>query len=213
VLISVGQAFDYGTLLEGTKVEFNANGTVAADALTYQTAEPDIFVGGDVHTGPKFAIDAIAAGKQGAISLHRFVQPGQTLYLGRDKREYAALDTGKAIVESFDTTSRQKPGEIEVAKAKNSFRDARGTFTEEQLKKETERCLGCGAAIIDDYMCVGCGQCTTKCKFDAIHLKRVYDGEGVSFEKMKPIILKTAVKTMAKIQVRKIKDAFSSKNA
>jgi hypothetical protein len=35
-------------------------------------------VGGDVYTGPKFAIDAIAAGKEAAISMHRFVQPGQT---------------------------------------------------------------------------------------------------------------------------------------
>ena len=46
-----------------------------ADAVTYQTAQPDVFVGGDVYTGPKFAIDAIAAGKEGAVSIHRFVQP------------------------------------------------------------------------------------------------------------------------------------------
>lgn len=214
VLVSVGQAFDYGAVLEGTKVEFNPNGTIKADPFTYQTAEPDIFVGGDVYTGPKFAIDAIAAGKQGAISLHRYVRPGQTLNLGRDRRDYTPIDTGKAVISSYDNTTRQKPSEIEVAKAKNSFRDARGTFTEEQLKKETERCLGCGAAIVDEFMCVGCGQCTTKCKFDAIHLERVYDGEGVSFEKMKPIVLKQAVKTMlVNIPVRKVKDAFSSKKA
>jgi NADPH-dependent glutamate synthase beta subunit-like oxidoreductase len=213
VLVSVGQAYDYGRLLEGTRIELNPNGTVKADPLTYQTAEPDVFTGGDVYTGPKFAIDAIAAGKQGAISLHRFVRPGQTLELGRDRREYLALDTDRAIIESFDNTGRQKPSDIEIAKAASSFRDARGTFTEEQVKKETERCLGCGAVKVDEFMCVGCGQCTTKCKFEAISLERVYDGQGVSFEKMKPIVLKTAVKTMAKIKVREFKDALSGKKA
>lgn len=50
--------------------------------MTYQTAQSDIFVGGDVYTGPRFAIDAIAAGKQGAISIHRFVQPNTSLTIG-----------------------------------------------------------------------------------------------------------------------------------
>ncbi len=86
------------------------------------------------------------------------------------------------------------------------------TFTEEQMKKETERCLGCGAAIVDEYMCVGCGQCTTKCKFDAIHLERVYNGEGVSFEKIKPVVVKTMLKREGKIAVRKVKDVFSKQN-
>ena len=65
VLVAIGQSVRWGELLAGTKAEFNRNGTVKADPVTYQTAEPDIFVGGDVYTGPKFAIDAIAAGKEG----------------------------------------------------------------------------------------------------------------------------------------------------
>ena len=62
VLLSIGQQIIWGNLLAGTKVELNKNGTAKADPVTYQTAEPDIFVGGDVYTGPRFAIDAIAAG-------------------------------------------------------------------------------------------------------------------------------------------------------
>lgn len=207
VLLSVGQSIEWGKLLEGSKVELGRGNTVVADGFTYQTAQPDVFVGGDAYSGPKFAIDAIAAGKQGAISLHRFVQPGQNLLYGRDRREYTCLDKNSLIISGYDNTPRQAPGHNHDSS--KSFKDTRLTFTEEQMKKETERCLGCGAAIVDEYMCVGCGQCTTKCKFDAIHLERIYDGEGVEFQKMKPVVLKTMVKRQGKIAVRKVKDAFS----
>ena len=183
ILLSVGQSIVLGDLLAGTKIEFNGNGTVKADALTYQTAEMDIFVGGDVYTGPKFAIDAIAAGKEAAISLHRWVQDGQTLTLGRDRRNYISLDKSNVSLEqNYDNTKRQQPG-YNSAK-KETFSDTRVTFTEEQVKKETARCLACGATKVDEYMCVGCGLCTTKCKFDAIRLEKVRDVHADIFETM-----------------------------
>ena len=174
VIGAVGQTVDWGTLDVGALKTTKKN-TAEADSLTYQTAQPDIFVGGDCYTGPKFAIDAIAAGKEAAISLHRYVHPGQTLTAGRDRREYRALDKEHAMigVGGFDREHRQTPG-YNAAKAK-TFADARVTFTEEQVRKECARCLGCGATKVDSYLCIGCGLCTTKCKFDAIHLKKVRD--------------------------------------
>ena len=210
VLLSVGQSIEWGNLIAGSKVELGRGNTAIADGFTYQTAQQDVFVGGDAFSGPKFAIDAIAAGKQAAISLHRFVQPGQNILFGRDRREYSSIDKSNLVISGYDNTQRQTPGHN--PESTKSFKDNRVTFTEEQMKKETERCLGCGAAIVDEYMCVGCGQCTTKCKFDAIHLERVYDGEGVSFEKIKPVVLKTMLKREGKIAVRKVKDSFSKKN-
>ncbi|MDR3284260.1 MAG: FAD-dependent oxidoreductase [Treponema sp.] len=212
VLISVGQAIEWGGILAGSKVELNPNKTVKADFFTLQTAEPDVFAGGDAFTGPKFAIDAIALGKEAAISIHRFVQPGQSLVIGRDRREYRALDKQNAVIEGFDNTPRQN-AVPETAVGKKSFKDERGTFTEEQLKKETERCLGCGATVTDEFLCVGCGQCTTKCKFDAISLVRKYDGEGVSYEKLKPIVIKQIVKRKGKIAVKKFTRKFSGKKS
>ncbi len=213
VLLSVGQSILWKELLTGSKVALRNNGTVEADGFTYQTAEKDIFTGGDVYTGPRFAIDAIAAGKQGAISIHRFVQPGQSLVYGRDRRIYKELDKEAAILENYDNTSRQRPADLRSeTKAKESFRDFRGTFTEDQLKKETERCLGCGATIVDTYMCVGCGQCTTKCKFDAIRLERIYDGEGVEFLSIKPQVVKQMVKRQGRIMITKVKDTLGSRN-
>ena len=190
VLYCIGQKVEWTDLLAGTKVEFNPNGTVKADPVTYQTAEPDIFVGGDVYTGQKFAIDAIAAGKQGAVSLHRYVQHA-TLTIGRDRRQFIELDKKNALiaVDSYDNTPRQQIGYNEALR--KTFRDERVAFTEEQVKKETARCLGCGASIVDPNKCIGCGLCTTKCAFDAIHLHREHPECSTMYkceDKMKAIL-------------------------
>lgn len=173
VLVAIGQSVRWGELLAGTKAEFNRNGTVKADPVTYQTAEPDIFVGGDVYTGPKFAIDAIAAGKEGCVSIHRFVHPGQSLTIGRNLRQFSELDKDNLQLdpETFDNAKRQMPGR-KSPDGNNNFRDLRSTFTEEQVRAEAGRCLGCGATVVDPNKCIGCGVCTTKCEFDAIHLSR-----------------------------------------
>lgn len=209
VLLSIGQSIEWGGLLDGAKVVVNRNGTAAADGFTYQTAEPDIFVGGDVFTGPQFAINAIAAGKQGAISIHRYVQPGQSLVLGRDRRDYVAFDKDNIVVQGFDNTPRQQAGHTD--RKRRTFEDDRLTFTEEQLKKETERCLGCGAVVVDQYMCVGCGLCTTRCKFDAIHLlRKEKDNFAGKFETLPLKVAPYALKRAGKIVGTAVKKAFGA---
>ena len=171
VLAAVGQTIDWGGLDVGA-LKTGKKGNAIADAVTYQTEQDDIFVGGDVYTGPKFAIDAIAAGREGAESLHRFVQDGQSLTRGRNLREFYELDKNNVVVgmDSFDCPQRQ-PVLHDAAKAK-TFEDDRLTFTEEQVKAEASRCLGCGVSVVDRNRCIGCGLCTTRCMFDAIHLER-----------------------------------------
>lgn len=170
VLYCIGQKVDWRQLLTGTAVTFNPNGTAQVDPVTYQTAEPDIFAGGDAVTGQKFAIDAIAAGKEGAISLHRFVQKA-TLTIGRNRRQFVELDKENALIPvGFDNTPRQQIGYN--AALRRTFRDERIAFTAQQVQKETARCLSCGASVVDPNKCIGCGVCTTKCAFDAIHLHR-----------------------------------------
>ena len=107
VVMSIGQSIVWGDLLAGSKVELGRSQGALADPQTYQTAEPDIFVGGDVYTGPSFAIDAIAAGHEAAVSIHRFVQPGSTLTIGRNQRRYTALDRDDVVIESYDNASRE----------------------------------------------------------------------------------------------------------
>ena len=169
VIFAVGQRSVWGNLLEGENVTFNGP-AIVADKLTYQTGQPDIFVGGDVYTGPKFAIDAIAAGHYAVESLHRYVHNGH-MTIGRNRWEFNELDKSNISVESYDNSSRQIEGVDETVPSK-SFKDAHLTLTEEQVRKETARCLGCGATIVDENKCIGCGVCTTKCEFDAITLRR-----------------------------------------
>ena len=203
VFLSIGQSIQWGSLLEGTKVELGRGNGAKADSLTYQTAEPDIFVGGDVYTGPKFAIDAIAAGREGAISIHRFVRPHSSLTIGRNRRDFVALDKENIRVDSYDNSSRQIPGRDASIDHKNSFRDARLPFTEEQVKAETARCLGCGASVVDPNKCIGCGVCTTKCAFNAIklHRERPECSTMIVSEKKIPIILGNGAKQALKIKL------------
>lgn len=169
VIFAVGQRSVWGDLLAGASVEFNGP-AIVADKLTYQTGQPDVFVGGDVYTGPKFAIDAIAAGHYAAESLHRYVQNGH-MTIGRNRWEFTELDKDNISVPSYDNSSRQVEG-VDTSVEAKSFKDAHLTLTEEQVRKETARCLGCGATIVDENKCIGCGVCTTKCAFDAITLHR-----------------------------------------
>lgn len=173
VLLSVGQSIIWNDLLKDSAVQINPNGTAKANHITLQTDEPDIFVGGDAYTGPLFAIDAIAAGKEACESIHRFVHPGNSLTLGRDLRQFIQLNKDDVMlpIESFDNAKRQVPGRKEGI-AKNTFSDLRLPLTEQQIQKEAKRCLGCGATIVDTNKCIGCGLCTTRCEFDAIHLSR-----------------------------------------
>jgi len=171
VLQAIGQSAVWGELLKDTKVELRPNGTVVHDPVTFETAEPDIFVGGDIGHGARFAIDAIADGKKGCESMHRSVHPGQSQRIARDLREFIELDKDDIVVESFDTAKRQLPGH-KAGKATETFADLRLPLTEEQVKIEAARCLGCGATVVDENRCIGCGLCTTRCEFDAIHLFR-----------------------------------------
>jgi ferredoxin len=170
VIFAIGQQIIWGDLLKGSKVELGRGNGPTADSLTFQTAQPDIFVGGDVYTGPKFAIDAIAQGHYAAESLHRFVQGGH-MTIGRNRWEFIPLDKENIRVENYDNGSRQMEG-MDTSVDEKSFKDAHLTLTEEQVKAETARCLGCGATIVDPNKCIGCGICTTKCEFEAITLHR-----------------------------------------
>lgn len=201
VIFAIGQSVENKDLFNGSKVEFFRGVYPVADKLTLQTAQEDIFVGGDCMTGPKFAIDAIAAGKEAAESLHRYVQHGH-MTIGRNRRDFIELDKSDIRVESYDNSSRQTAPDAESRKP---FEEYHLTLTEEQVRKETARCLGCGASIVDPNRCIGCGICTTKCGFDAIHLYRTHPecSKMVKSEDKVGALLPYALKRGVKILLKK----------
>lgn len=211
VLVAVGQRFNWGKLLFGTSVELNPNGTVKVDSFTLQSSEKDIFCGGDIVTGPRFAIDAIALGKEGAISLHRFVQRGQSLVNGRTKHAYTKLNRDEVDFVGYDKIKRERTKVRHIEKLEGEFSDPRGVLTEAQIAVETKRCLKCGIAIVDDWMCVGCGQCTTKCQFDAIKLVKTANIHGVDFPDLKSVVIKNVLKRKVRITTKNIGKVFKRK--
>ena len=202
VLLSIGQAAVWGDLLKGSKVELRGNGTVVADPVTLQTGEPDIFVGGDINHGAKFAIDAIADGKEGMVSINRFVHYGQSLTIGRDLRQFKELDRDDISVETYDNAKRQVPG-MKPGVARDTYDDLRLCLTEEQARAEASRCLHCGATYVDMNRCIGCGLCTTRCEFDAIKLtrdhpeaSRIYTAEEGKLKAILPYMAKRGIKIL-----------------
>lgn len=186
VIFAIGQSIEWGNLLEGIDITLGRGNTIPVKDLSYQTDIEDMFAGGDVVTGPRFAIDAIAAGKQGAISIHRYVR-GRGLTIRRE-RIYKALDKEAVNIEGYDTAKREKTNKVNFEKAKKVFKDLRNTLTEEQIKNEATRCMRCGVTYVDEYQCIGCGVCATKCEFDAIKLVRNNDAPSLEREALKPTI-------------------------
>lgn len=194
VIAAIGQKIDLGGIAaEG--LALTEKGTVIAKELTYQTNVPDIFAGGDVQTGPKFVIDAIAAGREAAISMHRYMRPHTSLTLNRNRRDYIELDKSKVVLP------------LDKIKAPERQCEAYESLTEEQVKSETSRCLGCGASIVDENRCIGCGLCTTRCHFDAIHLSRDVPecSNLVPREDSMKVMLPYMAKRAAKIAIKDLK--------
>jgi NADPH-dependent glutamate synthase beta subunit-like oxidoreductase/Fe-S-cluster-containing dehydrogenase component len=201
IVFAIGQSIEWGNLLEGTKVTFWHGNYPIADKMTYQTADEDIFVGGDVYTGPKFVIDAIAAGHAVADALHRHVHENASPTIAFNRRHFVPLNKMDISVPDYDHAGRVEEKMDESIDHKMSFKDAHLTLTEEEVKKETARCLSCGASIVDPHKCIGCGICTTKCKFDAIHLVRDHPKASTMVraeDKVGPL-LKYAIKRRVKI--------------
>ena len=135
--------------------------------------------------------------------MHRFVNPGQSLTLGRNRREFIELDKNNIDVETFDNAKRQIPG-TKAGVAKETFRDLRCPLTEEQIKKEVKRCLGCGCAVIDEDLCIGCGICTTKCKFDAIRLEKTLDNRNKPYYQTLMVAVGNAPATLGRLAKKKL---------
>ena len=183
VLFCIGQKPDWSTLLEGTKVELSPRGLVIADPVTLQTTDPDIFAGGDIVSGQKFVVDALAMGREGAVSLHRYVNEGQSLTIHRNTRKFTSLNRDEVIIpeEKKSKPARQCKGTDPSKRL--TMHDENNIMTEEMIRKEASRCLECGRSVVDANKCIGCGMCTVQCKFDAIHLTRAM---GDKYSRMIP---------------------------
>jgi NADPH-dependent glutamate synthase beta subunit-like oxidoreductase/Pyruvate/2-oxoacid:ferredoxin oxidoreductase delta subunit len=70
ILVAVGEEPDPSILPEGAGIEVSAFAGIVADPRTMSTARAGVFAGGDVVSGPKTIIDAVASGRRAAGAIH-----------------------------------------------------------------------------------------------------------------------------------------------
>lgn len=155
IIIAVGQVVDRDKLPK--KLEYTAVGTVSVDAVTLGTSITAVFAGGDVVAGPGGVIESIAAGKEGAISIDRYLC-GMDLIAGRPK----AL---KRVEDVFKEGVRHQPGVkmplLELERREGSFAEVELGLDETDAVTEAKRCLNCA-------VCSECRECEKVCEANAI---------------------------------------------
>jgi indolepyruvate ferredoxin oxidoreductase, alpha subunit len=170
-------------IIEGVPLEID-NGLIKTEALTLATNLPGIFAGGDAVSGPATAIEALAAGRKAAVSIHRFLN-GETL---TDKREGEGTQVSPLQVETegFTPQKRAAMPELAIPKRRYNADEVELGFSREEAQKEAGRCLECGCekclgltgcpaisvtegkVTIDSAQCPGCGLCAHVCPAQAI---------------------------------------------
>jgi len=159
IIPAIGQAPDL-SFLKGMEIETTPHGTIRVDPITLKTSMEGVFAGGDAVSGPWIAIEAVASGKEAAISIDRYLR-GQDLYEGRTKPEIEKARFEK-IYAGQPKAPRERMERISAQERRASFSEVKRGFTEEQARREALRCLNCG-------LCSECLQCVAHCKAGAIN--------------------------------------------
>ena len=192
LIVAIGQRPDR-EMLSRFGLELNRDGTIKVDPITYETNIKGVFAGGDVQTGPDIAIRAVKAGIEAAESIKRYLE-GSDLREGREKEKKSEIF--RPVPENETKKKREPVPEISIEERKKSFKEVEVGYSEEQARKEAERCINCG-------YCCECFLCVDTCKADAIdHTQKE---EEVEIE-VGAIIFSSGTKAF---DTRKIKDFFS----
>jgi heterodisulfide reductase subunit A-like polyferredoxin len=159
IIPAIGQRPDLSSLEEITGLTFSRWGTVEADAVSYATERPGVFAGGDLLTGPWVAIGAVAAGKEAAESILRFVE-GRDMAAGREpvKNEHPRY---RPVPLNEPRRARARMPELPVAERRGNFREVELGYEEAEGRGEAGRCINCG-------YCCECGQCVGACLAKAV---------------------------------------------
>ncbi|HEX9975846.1 MAG TPA: FAD-dependent oxidoreductase, partial [Dehalococcoidales bacterium] len=138
VIAAVGQAPDHSFLPPGSALE-----QMVVDNNTLATNVPGVFAGGDFVTGPGFVVEAIAAGRRGAIAIDKYLRGDTSRVEMYDLRTETAKEVTKEEEETWEEQPRIKMPRLPVPERKGSFIEIEQGFSEEQARQEAKRCLRC----------------------------------------------------------------------
>ncbi|HKJ65364.1 MAG TPA: FAD-dependent oxidoreductase, partial [Desulfopila sp.] len=149
VIQAVGQAANLSEIVEADGLQTTRYGTIEADEETLQTSIPGVFAGGDCFTGPRLLVEAIAAGRYAARSIHYYMTTGEIPAIEDRQREMMAPAMVDSLVNVVpEPTSAVKPI-IPLHERIGTFSEVEGTISETQCRQEATRCLNCGIYCYD----------------------------------------------------------------
>jgi NADPH-dependent glutamate synthase beta subunit-like oxidoreductase len=152
LIAAIGQYADF-SFLEGDKglkdVEVSRWDTIDGDEDTGQTNIPYVFVCGDSFTGPGLAVEAIGSGRQAARAIHLYVSGEEVEAPPNRLRGYIEgtlfdMPYVVDILEQTEPKQRVHHHELDVSERIDSMVEVDQTISEEEARKEAERCLKCG---------------------------------------------------------------------
>jgi len=159
VIPAIGQAPDLAFVSPEMRIELTEGGRLRVDPVTLQTSREGIFAGGDAVSGPAYAIEAVAAGKEAAISIHRYLT-GRDLREGREPASWQKADVDDLLARA-QKAPRERVALLPLQGRRDGFQEVRLALSEEAALREAQRCLNCG-------LCSECLQCVSVCKAEAI---------------------------------------------
>jgi heterodisulfide reductase subunit A-like polyferredoxin len=158
---AIGQRPDLSAIEDIGGLEISRWGTTEVDAISYATGREGVFAGGDVQTGPWVAIGAIAAGKEAAESILRYID-GRDMVKGREPvvRENPVY---RPIPRGIAEEARAEMPELALKERKGNFKEVELGYEATAGQAEAHRCLNCG-------YCCECYQCVEACGPKAVTL-------------------------------------------
>jgi len=161
---AIGQRPDLSAIENVAGLNISRWGTTEVDAVTYATDREGVFSGGDLQTGPGIAIAAIAAGREAAESIVRYLDH-QDMAKGREPVTHDD-PVYRPIPEDESEILRSIMPELPVEKRGGNFEEVELGYDEESGRQEAARCLNCS-------YCSECYQCVDACLAEAVDHNQV----------------------------------------
>ena len=143
ILVAIGEEPDPSILPEGAGIEVSGWAGIVADPHTLATGRAGIFAGGDVVSGPKTIIDAVAAGRRAAASIHEYLAGARD----GEAEIMAAVryPTAPERTLSVDLAARPRAHAPLPVVQLGTFTATQAGFAENVARSEASRCFRCDA--------------------------------------------------------------------
>jgi formate dehydrogenase beta subunit len=167
IIITIGQMANLAPLKDSS-VKADERGRVEWDPKTQQSSAQNVFVAGEVVTGPGSAIAAVANGHRAALAMHLFIQ-GEAIEGKLPVQERDSINQmPQEVLSKICTMPREKIQHVAPAVRVKTMEHFEKGFTEKEALAEASRCRGCGGgAVVDSNKCMACLTCLRVCPYGA----------------------------------------------